>query len=180
MDKPNTLASNNKGAQDISESSDDRNRNRRRPRAQRQERVKPEFDQKLLDIRRVTRVVAGGRRFTFSVVLAIGNRKATVGVGIGKAADTALAIDKAFKNAKKNSVLVNVTSKMSIQHDVFAKYASARIQIMPAPGRGLVAGSAARNIFELGGLTDLSSKILTRSKNKLNIARATLKALQQL
>src|SRR5882724_9548085 len=81
-------------------------------------RVKPEFDQKILDIRRVTRVVAGGRRFSFSVALVAGDKKGAIGLGLGKAGDTALAIEKALKNAKKNLVKIPVTKNMSIPYEV--------------------------------------------------------------
>jgi len=155
-----------------------RNKNTR-PR-RKMERVKPEFDQKILDIRRVTRVVSGGRRFSFSVTLVAGDRKGRVGVGIGKASDTSLAIEKAFRNAKKNMIKVNLNKEMSIPHDVEAKLGSAKLVIMPAPGRGIVAGSAVRNILDLVGAKNIGAKILSRSKNKLNIARATIKALKKL
>lgn len=144
------------------------------------ERAKPEFDQKLINIRRVARVVSGGRRFSFSVALIMGNRKGSVGVGIGKAADTALAIDKAMRNTKKNMINVNLTKSMSIPHEVGAKYSSARIIIRPAPKRGIIAGSAARNIIELAGIKDISAKIMSVSKNRLNIARATIAALKKI
>lgn len=144
------------------------------------ERVKPEFDNKLIQIRRVTRVVAGGRRFAFSVALVAGNRKGSVGVGIGKASDTALAIEKATKNAKKNMIKVLLTSGMMIPHEVEAKESSATVMIMPAKGRGMVAGSSVRNVLELAGIKDVRAKILSGSKNKLNNARATIKALEQL
>lgn len=144
------------------------------------ERVKPEFDNKLIQIRRVTRVVAGGRRFAFSVALVAGNRKGSVGVGIGKAADTAAAIEKATKNAKKNMIKVLLTSGMMIPHEVSAKESSATVMIMPAKGRGMVAGSSVRNVLELAGIKDVRAKILSGSKNKLNNARATIKALQLL
>lgn len=144
------------------------------------ERVKPEFDNKLIQIRRVTRVVAGGRRFAFSVALVAGNRKGSVGVGIGKAADTAAAIEKATKNAKKNMVKILLTKDMMIPHEVEAKESSATVMIMPAKGRGMVAGSSVRNVLELAGIKDVRAKILSGSKNKLNNARATVKALKQL
>ncbi|HAS84979.1 MAG TPA: 30S ribosomal protein S5 [Candidatus Yonathbacteria bacterium] len=144
------------------------------------ERVKPEFDNKLIQIRRVTRVVAGGRRFAFSVALVAGNRKGSVGVGIGKASDTALAIEKATKNAKKNMIKVLLTSGMMIPHEVEAKESSATVMIQPAKGRGMVAGSSVRNVLELAGIKDVRAKILSGSKNKLNNARATIKALKQL
>lgn len=141
------------------------------------ERVRPEFDNKVIQIRRVTRVVAGGRRFAFSVALVAGNRKGSVGVGIGKAADTAAAIDKAMKSAKKNMIKVRLSNEMMIPHEVTAKDASARIMVMPAPGRGMVAGSSVRNVLELAGIKNVRAKILSGSKNKLNNARATVKAL---
>lgn len=144
------------------------------------ERVKPEFDNKLIQIRRVTRVVSGGRRFAFSVALVAGNRKGSVGVGIGKAADTAAAIEKATKNAKKNMIKVLLTSEMMIPHEVEAKLSSATVMIQPAKGRGMVAGSSVRNVLELAGIKDVRAKILSGSKNKLNNARATIKALEQL
>ncbi|MCX6713366.1 MAG: 30S ribosomal protein S5 [Candidatus Vogelbacteria bacterium] len=149
----------------------------RPPRA---ERPKPEFDSKMIDIRRVARVMAGGRRFNFSVTLVAGDRKGRVGVGLGKAGDTTMAIDKAMNNAKKNMIKVPMTKEGSIAHEVFAKYGSSKIMIKPAPGRGLVSGSAVRNVLDFAGVRNVSSKIVSRSKNKLNIARAAIAALRQL
>lgn len=143
------------------------------------ERAKPEFDQKMINIRRVARVVSGGRRFSFSVALIVGNRKGSVGVGIGKAGDTALAIDKAVRDAKKNMISVNLTKTMSIPYETDAKYSSARIIIRPAPGRGTIAGSAVKNVIEMAGIKDVSAKIMSVSKNKLNIARAAVAALKK-
>jgi small subunit ribosomal protein S5 len=154
-------------------------KNRRRP-SKRRERVQSEFDQKMLAIRRVTRVSSGGRRFSFSVAMAIGNKKGKVGVGIGKAGDTTLAIDKAVRNAKKNMIEVKRNENDSIVHDVEAKYNSARVIIIPAKGRGMIAGSAVRDLLELAGITDVNAKILSGSKNKLNIGKATIKALKSL
>lgn len=144
------------------------------------ERPRPEFDSKMIQIRRVTRVVAGGRRFSFSVAMVAGNRKGSVGVGIGKAADTATAIDKAMKSAKKNMIKVRTSKEMMIPHEVSAKNSSARVMIMPAHGRGMVAGSAVRNVLELAGIKNVRAKIISGSKNKLNIARAAVSALGQL
>jgi small subunit ribosomal protein S5 len=114
------------------------------------------------------------------VALVAGNRKGLVGVGLGKAGDTALAIDKATRNAKKNMIKINTTKEMSIPHEVAAKYSSARITIRPVKDRGLVAGSACRTVLELAGLTNVAAKIVSPSKNKLNIARATIMALEGL
>jgi len=140
-------------------------------------RVKPEFDQKILDIRRVTRVVAGGRRFSFSVALVAGDKKGRVGLGLGKAGDTALAINKALRNAKKNMVKLNLTKTMSIPHQLSAKFSSSQIVLMPNKGRGLVAGSVIRDIIKLSGIKDITGKILSNSKNKLNNAKAVMVAL---
>src|ERR1035437_5708396 len=90
------------------------------------ERPKPEFDQKMVSIRRVTRVVAGGRRMTFAVAIAIGDKKGSVGLGTGKGGDTAIAITKALRQAKKNMFKIKTTKEMSIPHEISAKFSSAR------------------------------------------------------
>ena len=162
---------------------DNRDRGGRRPnrRPQRRDRgVKSEFDQKIVSLRRVTRVMGGGRRFTFSVAIVAGNRKGMVGVGQGKAADTPLAIEKAFRDAKKNMIKVNTTADMSIPHDVEAKYAASVVKIMPAPGRGILAGSSVRTVIELAGLKDVGAKLFSRSKNSANNAYVAIKALKML
>ena len=156
-------------------------RNERRPRrGARPERQKPEFDQKIISIRRVTRVMGGGRRFSFSVAMVIGDKRSKVGVGIGKAGDTQLAIEKALRDAKKHMIVINMNNDSHIPHDVHVKYASSEVMIIPAKGRGLVAGSSVRTVLELGGVKDVTAKIFSRSKNKLNNARATILALSQL
>ncbi len=139
-----------------------------------------EFAQKLIGIRRVARVMAGGRRFNFSVCIVIGDKKGRVGVGLGKAADTALAIDKATRHAKRHMITLNLTKTKSIPHDVEAKYCASEIGIRPSPGRGLVAGSSVRTVLDLGGVTDVTAKILSRSHNPINNARAAMKALEKL
>ncbi len=167
------------------ESTDRRGRGRapgrggRRPSA-RPPRQKSEFDQKMINIRRVARVMAGGRRFSFSVAIIIGNKKGKVGVGLGKAGDTTLAIDKAVRDAKKRMITVPLTKNNSISHDVEAKYAASRVMLMPAKGRGLVAGSSVRPVLELAGVTDVIGKIHSGSKNGLNNARAAIEALKNL
>jgi small subunit ribosomal protein S5 len=148
----------------------------RGPRRANFERVKPEYDQKILDIRRVTRVVSGGRRMTFSVAMAIGDRKGMVGLGTGKAIDTSMAIAKAQKSAKKNMLKLKLTKTMSLPHDISAKFGSAEVMLMPNRGRGMIAGSVLRDLLLLGGVKDVTSKIHSGSKNKLNNARATMKA----
>lgn len=160
---------------------DDR-RNPRRPRRSggRDARVRPEFEQKIISIRRVTRVMAGGRRFSFSVAMVIGDKKGRVGVGIGKAGDTQLAIEKAVRDAKKHMITVPMDEHSRIAHDVEKKVSSSRVMVMPAPGRGLVAGSSARTVLEMAGVKDVTAKLLSRTKNKLNNARATVEALKLL
>ncbi|MFA5830225.1 MAG: 30S ribosomal protein S5 [Candidatus Paceibacterota bacterium] len=139
-----------------------------------------EFSQKIIDIRRVARVVAGGRRFSFSVVVVVGDKKGKVGVGIGKASDTALAIEKAVTSGKKNMVTIRRTKEGSVPHEVTAKYSSARVVIMPAKGRGLVAGSSVRSVLDLAGITNVTGKLRSGTKNKLNNAKATILALSRL
>lgn len=139
-------------------------------------RPKPEFDQKILNIRRVTRVVAGGRRFSFSVALVAGDKKGGVGLGLGKAGDTSLAINKALRNAKKNMLKLKLTKTMSIPFELKAKFSSAQVILLPNKGRGLVAGSVVRDIIKLAGIKDVTGKILSGTKNKLNNAKAVMEA----
>jgi len=143
-------------------------------------RERGEFDQVTIDARRVARVMAGGRRFNFSLVVVIGDRKGRVGVGLGKGVDTALAIDKATRDAKKHLFTVPRTTSGSIPHQVSTKYSSSVVEIIPSKGRGLVAGSAVRTVLDLAGVTDVVTKIHSRSKNKLTMARATVAALKKL
>ncbi|HEY0979401.1 MAG TPA: 30S ribosomal protein S5, partial [Candidatus Paceibacterota bacterium] len=126
-----------------------------RGRGPRAPRERSEFEQATLEVRRVARVMAGGRRFSFSVTVVIGDKKGRVGVGLGKGADTALAIDKAVRDAKKHLVTVNRTADGSIAHDVSTKYASSIVTIVPSPGRGVVAGSAMRAVLEHAGVTNV-------------------------
>ncbi len=142
-------------------------------------REKPEFDSKTISIRRVTRVVSGGRRFTLSVALVAGDRNGRIGLGTGKALDTQVAIEKALKAAKKNMFMIKLSKTKSLPHDISAKFKSSEVMIMPNKGRGLIAGSSARTILSLAGLSNVTAKFYSGTKNKLNNARATMKALQQ-
>jgi small subunit ribosomal protein S5 len=141
---------------------------------------KTEFDQRMISIRRVARVIAGGRRFSFSVSIIIGNKKGRVGVGVGKAGDTTLAIDKAVRDAKKHMITVPLTKDNSIAHEVNAKFNASRVSLMPAHGRGLVAGSSVRPVLELAGIGNIVAKVHSGSKNGLNNARAAVEALKTL
>ncbi|HEY4482932.1 MAG TPA: 30S ribosomal protein S5 [Candidatus Paceibacterota bacterium] len=163
------------------ETSRDRNEHGRpRGRGGRPERAKSEFAQSMVSIRRVTRVVAGGRRFSFSVTMVVGNRMGKVGVGMGKAGDTTLAIDKAVKHAKKHMLTIPRTKGNSLPREVAAKYASSSVYIKPAPGKGLSAGGSVRTVLDLAGVTDVNAKILSRSKNRFNNARAAMLALSKI
>jgi len=142
--------------------------------------ARSEYAQKLIGIRRVARVMAGGRRFNFSAALVLGDKKGMVGVGLGKAADTALAIEKATRDAKRNMINISLTKNRSIKHNVSSKYCASVVEVRPSPGRGLVAGSSVRIVLELAGVSDVTAKLLSRSKNSINNARAAVEALRQL
>ncbi|MEA1926313.1 MAG: 30S ribosomal protein S5 [Patescibacteria group bacterium] len=140
---------------------------------------KPEYEQKLLDLARVTRVVKGGRRFSFRASVVIGNRKGKVGFGVAKGSDVSSAIGKAVTAAKKNMIIVKRTNT-SIAFDVREKCGAAKVLIKPAKeGWGIVAGGAMRAVIELAGIKDIVAKSLG-SSNKINVARATMKALSEL
>lgn len=144
-------------------------------------RERSEYEQKLLDLRRVARVVAGGRRFSFRATLAIGNQKGEVGVATAKGADTALAIEKAFRRAKRNLFHVPLTREGTIPYEVYMKYGGSRLLLKPARrGRGIKAGGAVRIVCALAGIQDITGKLISRSTNKLNNALVTVKALKEL
>lgn len=141
---------------------------------------KEEFESKLLDLARVTRVAAGGRRFRFRAVMVVGNRAGKVGVGVAKGLDVTQAVEKVTRFAKKNLIEVPIV-KDTIPHEVMAKFSSAKVLLKPKrKGKGLVAGGTVRVICSLAGIKNISSKILGRTGNKLNNAMATIKALKSL
>lgn len=138
------------------------------------------FDSQLLDLTRVARVAKGGRTFRFRATMITGDGKGKVGIGVAKSLDVSSAIEKATKRAKKNLIEV-VMYKDTIAHEVQAKFGASKVILRPqAPGRGLVAGGAVRVICEKAGIKNISAKFISRSGNKLNNAKATLKALQML
>ena len=144
-------------------------------------REKSEYDQKVLDLRRTARVVAGGRRFSFRATVIIGNRMGKVGMGLGKGSDVASAVEKAVFQAKKNIIVVRLNNTKSISREVMAKYKAARIVLKPArEGRGLIAGGPIRVIADMAGVKNLTAKILGRTTNKVNNARAVIQALSKL
>lgn len=144
------------------------------------ERIKEEFETKVLDITRVARMTAGGRRLRFRSVVIAGDKKGKVGLGIAKGADVAEAIEKATRAAKKNLIEVPIVGE-TIPHQTAAKFGAAKILLKPQiKGRGLVAGGTVRVICNLVGIKNISSKILSRTVNKLNNAMATIEALKKL
>lgn len=140
-----------------------------------------EFESKLLHLTRVERMRAGGRRLRFRAVVVVGNRKGKVGLGAGKALDVAQAIEKAKRRAMKNLIEVPMTEAKTIPHEVEAKFGAARVFLRPQKeGKGLIAGGVVRIICSLAGIESISSKLLSKSRNKINNAQATLKALKKL
>lgn len=141
---------------------------------------KDEFDSVVLDLARVTRVTKGGKQMRFRAVVVVGNKKGKIGLGVAKGPDVAIAVEKSTRLAKKNIISVPMFEE-TIPHEVLAKYGPARVLLRPqAKGRGLVAGGQVRVICSLAGIKNISSKLLSRSRNKLNIARATIAALNEL
>ncbi len=142
---------------------------------------KPEFEQKLLDIRRTARMVAGGRRFNFRALVVIGNKKGKVGIGVAKGADVTIAVEKAVNQAKKVLIEIPITENKSISQMIEAKFGAAKVMLKPAQkGRGIIAGGAVRVICNLAGIENVVSKIIGRTTNKLNNAQATIEALKKL
>lgn len=140
---------------------------------------KSEFDEKVLDIRRVTRVVAGGKRFRFRATVVVGDKKGRIGVGLAKGVDVAQAVEKSKRDALKNLVTIKLKDNRTILYEVEAKYSAARVRLKPAKaGHGLIAGGACRVVLELAGVKDISAKILGRTSNKLTNALATMEALK--
>jgi small subunit ribosomal protein S5 len=139
-----------------------------------------EFESKLLDLARVAHTRAGGKKLRFRAVMVTGNKDGKVGVGIASGLDVARAIEKATFQSKKNLIEVPIVQD-TIPHEVEAKFGPAEVLLRPQrKGRGLVAGGTVRIICQLAGIKNISSKILGRTGNKLNNARATIKALKKI
>ncbi len=136
-----------------------------------------QFEETVINIDRVARVVKGGRRFRFKALVVVGDRKAKVGVGVAKGADVQSAIAKATDVAKKGMITIPVINN-TIPHDAEVKLSGARVMIKPAaPGTGIIAGGVVRQVIGVTGITNLLSKSLG-STNKVNIAYATIEALR--
>lgn len=144
------------------------------------EKTDKEFDQKLIEVTRVTRVTEGGKRLRFRACVVAGNRKGKVGVGIAKSGDVSIAVDKAFAQAKKNIVDVSFSS-YTIPCEVIEKYKAAKVMLKPATeGTNIVAGGATRSLLELAGVQNAVAKLLGKTKNKISNVYATLNALKKL
>jgi len=142
--------------------------------------IKSEFDSKILSLDRVTRVTSGGKKLRFRVCMILGNKKGKIGLGIAKGKDVSQAMEKAERKAKKNMFEIPFMED-SIHHEIQAKFEASVVLLRPQKkGKGIIAGGPVRVICNLAGIKNISSKILSRSKNKINNAKATMKALKTL
>ncbi len=158
---------------------DKRNKERQKRMKRGKREKQDEFDQRVVDLARVTRVMAGGKRMRFRACVAIGDKKGKVGIGLDKGADVSIAITKAVNKAKKAIIEVPIVNN-TIPHEISQKTGAARILLRPArKGRGVIAGGAARIILELAGVKNVTSKIFGAS-NKVSVARNTIDALNNL
>ncbi len=141
------------------------------------DKVKKEFDELLLEVRRVTRVTTGGRKMSFRATVLVGNRKGKIGIGVSKWPDVSAAVQKASREAYKTMFLVPITGNQTVPYATTTKYKACVIKLLPATaGTGLKAGSSVRSTLELAGFENVLSKIMG-SNNKLNNAMATIRAL---
>jgi len=141
-------------------------------------RPKSDLEDKVIEIRRVTKVVKGGRQFRFAATVVVGNRKGMVGLGTGKAKEMPDAVKKATGAASKNLIKVELIDNRTISHDIIVKEGACRVMLKPAKeGTGVKAGGPVRDVLELAGVKDVLSKSLG-SSTKINAARATLRALK--
>ncbi len=151
----------------------------RRPRKSnnRDDQAQREFDQKVVEVTRVTRVVAGGKRMRFRALVVIGDHKGRVGMGLKKGMDVAESVNKAVNQAKKNMITLPLVNE-TIPHEVTMKYKASKLMMRPArPGSGVIAGGAVRSVMELAGVKNVVSKMMG-SANKVNNIKAVFKAFQ--
>ena len=152
---------------------------RGKPGRKRFDKPADDFEQKVVDLARVTRVMAGGKRMKFRACMVVGDKKGQVGVGLGKARDVSSAIKKGVRRARKNLIRVSLREG-TIPHQVLVKNGAARVLIKPAPpGTGLITGGAVRAVAEVAGVKDMVSKILG-TRNKASNVYATIEAFKKL
>lgn len=154
----------------------------RRPRknqGEQRERQVPDFDQKVVEVKRVTRVVAGGKRMRFRALVVIGDRKGKVGFGLKKGRDVAESVNKAVNQAKKNMVTLPLVHE-TIPHEINIKYKSSKLILRPAKaGQGVIAGGAVRSVMDLAGVKNVMSKMIG-SNNKVNNVKAVFSAFKSM
>ncbi len=152
---------------------------KRRRQNQDGERERSEFDQKVVEVKRVTRVVAGGKRMRFRALVVIGDHKGKIGMGLKKGLDVSESVNKAVNQAKKNMITLPLVNE-TIPHEINMKYKSSSLMLKPArPGTGVIAGGAVRQVFELAGVKNVVSKMLG-SNNKVNNIKAVFSAFQKM
>ena len=152
---------------------------KRKPKAPETRREDSEFDKKLVEVRRVAKVVKGGRTMRFSALVVVGNKNGLVGLGIGKSGEVSEAVEKATANAKKNLISVPIVGT-TIPHEIIGKFGASSVHMFPAPqGTGVIAGGSARAVVELAGIKDIVTKA-HGSNNKINGVRATIEGLKLL
>jgi small subunit ribosomal protein S5 len=143
-------------------------------------KARVEWSERVVSIQRVTKVVKGGKKMSFRVVIVVGNKQGEVGVGVGKAGDVITAIQKGVTDSTKNIISIPLTSSNSIPHPTNGRFGAAKLVLRPsAPGSGVIAGSSIRTVLELAGIKNILSKQLG-SNNLLNNARATINGLSTL
>ena len=168
----------NKNEVSKTEANKTRKFDKKRPRNNNSSRPKSDLEEKVIEIRRVTKVVKGGRQFRFAATVVVGNRKGLVGLGTGKAHEMPDAVKKAKEAASKNLIKVELIDNRTISHDIIVKEGACRVMLKPAKeGTGVKAGGPVRDVLELAGVKDVLSKSLG-SSTKINAARATLRALK--
>ncbi len=154
------------------------NKDKGQGRGKRFKREKPEFDQQIIDLARVTRVTKGGKQLSFRATVLIGDRKGRVGYGVDKGKDVQIAVEKSVNKAKKAMITVPMINE-TVPHRVEDKYKAAKVMIKPAPiGSGIIAGGALRIVLEMAGVPNASAKIMGKTNNKMNNIKAAFFALQ--